>query len=177
MKNLSAISKKGIIFLSATIMITAWVLVLGLPANSDGCSGSSGCRSHSSNVDIPLVNNHYPKVAKISKIYIEVSGECHHCKHDDDIRVKVISLGGTAYYDRSPDLDSHCCCRNRCHGYAYTLDTPYEFSTAKATCTVTLDVATAPTGEAYPYTIKCFYEVPSGAGNGAWGKELTYIKP
>jgi len=173
MKNLLAISKKGIIFISAAIMITAGVLIAVLPSTSDGCGESSGCRSYSSSVDIPLVNNHYPKVARISMIYIEVSGECHPSNHNDDIRVKVISFGGTAYYDRTDGV-SHCCCRNQCKGYEYTLDTPYNFSTAKATCTVILDVATAPSGEANPYTIKCYYEVPPGAGNSGWGKELTY---
>lgn len=170
-KHLFRISKKGIT-ISAVLILLASGLVIGLPTNSNGCGGSCGCRSaYNSDVNIPLVNNHYPKIAKISKIYIEVPGECHHCKHHDDIRVKVISFGETAYYDRSPDGNSHCCCRNRCHGYEYTLDTPYEFSTAKATCTVTLDVSSAPSGN---YTIKCYYEVPPDAGNSAWGKELTY---
>ena len=189
MKILAIFSKKSIIIISTMLILLAGGLVIGLPSIY-GWGGRRGAGTASSNVDIPLVNNHYPKTARITKIYVKAPGtECYqdHCNKWKNIKIVknlTFSPDGT-FGDDAVEVYSnttgYCCCSRSGHDYGAGREigfnknsNRYDFSVAKDCVRVTLDVSSAPTGN---YTIKCYYEVPSGAGNGAWGKELTYSYP
>ena len=176
MKGLSRISKKGVILISAVIMIMAGALVVVLPHSSEGCGGG-GCRgghggqdSYTSYVNVPILNN-TGKTITITKMYVKVPDVlvcvewkgCGDCKTwSDEARVKDIYFGGTGGPTGTNvfSTDStHCCCK-KCGGYTYESEfDPYDFTGAKVLCTFSLDVNPAPSGSETDkeYTIRYYF--------------------
>ncbi|MBU4185400.1 MAG: hypothetical protein KKC23_04235 [Proteobacteria bacterium] len=186
MKNLSALSKKGIIIISAMLILLAGGLVIGLPSiYSDGGGGGMGghkcgqqgpVESGISYVNIPILNNHHPKILTITKVYIaapaspcyeETSGMMSsYCRSASETRVKEIKFGDAiaSYSTSAHSNEGYCCCIGSTHhddGHLYTLDTNYSFSGAKVLCRVTLDVATAPSGL---YTVTYYFTIEGVSG-------------
>ena len=188
MKSLVIFSKKSFIAVSA--IIVAGALFFGLPAicNShmpgDGhkCGQQGPVESGISYVNIPILNNHHPKILTITKVYIaapaspcyeETSGMMSgYCRGASETRVKEIKFGDTIAFNAS---SSWCCCIGSTHhsdGHLYTLGTNYSFSGAKVLCRATLDVATAPSGN---YTVTYYYTLPDDAT--VRSNELTFTIP
>ena len=193
MKSLTIFSRKSIIIISA--IIVAGALFFGLPAicNShmpgDGhkCGQQGPVESGISYVNIPILNNHHPKTLTITKVYIAapaspcyeetggmMSGYCHSAS---ETRVKEIKFGvaDASYSTGTHSDEGFCCCIGSTHhddGHLYTLDTNYSFSGAKVSCRVTLDVATAPSGN---YTVTYYYTLPDDAT--VRSNELTFTIP
>ena len=159
MKNLSAISKNGIIVISAVIMIMAGALVALLPSTSRAC-GSGDIGEGTSYVHVPILNN-TGETLTIHKMFIDVPDVTNVCKRwmdsictgtckkwEDEMRVKAIYLGGVNYYTSTSGY-SHC----HKHGEdpLKIIDhTDYTFSGAKVECKIALDV--------------CPYDLPKGSG-------------
>ena len=155
MKNLLAISKKGIIVISAVIMIMAGALVALLPSTLRAC-GHGDMGTGTSYVHVPILNNtgetltiremfidtpDIPYVCKEWKKDPVCSGECK--KTEDEMRVKAISFGGTNCYAETYSGHSHC------HKHASSqdiedktipLDTYYPFEGSKVECKIAFDV-------------------------------------
>jgi len=175
-KSLSRISKKGIIIISAVIMIMAGVLVAVLPSPSDGCGGGSckgghhGHNDDTSYVNVPILNN-TGKTITITKMHIVVPGECVCTKTKGDgtckewsgeVRVKDIYFGGTGGPTGTNVFstdDTECSCRVTCEGYTSEFNQnggKYDFTGIKVLCTISLDVNPAPTGE---YTVTYYFTI------------------
>ena len=160
MKNLSAISKKGIIVISAVIMIMAGTFVALLPSTLRAC-GHGDMGTGTSYIHVPILNNtgetltiremfidtpDIPYVCKEWKSGNICTGECK--KTENEIRVKAISFGGTDYYTTGTSGYSHC----HKHGedpLKIINHTDYPFSGAKVECKIAFDV--------------CPYDLPSGS--------------
>ena len=183
MKSLAIFSKAGVFTISAIIFI-AGVLTLGLPAicsshmPGDGhkCGQQGPVESGISYVNIPILNNHHPKILTITKVYIAAPAAtpCYTSGMNclSETRVKEIKFGDTIAFNAS---SSWCCCIGSTHhsdGHLYTLDANYSFSGAKVSCRVTLDVSTAPSGN---YTVTYYYTLPDDATERS--NELTFTIP
>lgn len=176
MKNLSAISKKGIIVISAVIMIIVGALLALLPSTSQAC-GTPGMGERTSYVNVPMLNN-TGKTMTIRSMFIDTPNVTNVCKRwmhntcktsDDELRVKTISFGGVTYYTAGSTGHSHC------HRYGSAqdivdktigLDTVggtvgYPFSGTKVKCKIAFDVIEdelpTGTGAAKEYIIKLYF--------------------
>ncbi|MBA3016615.1 MAG: hypothetical protein KJ550_05475 [Proteobacteria bacterium] len=172
MKNLLAISKKGIIFIFAAIMITAGVLIAVLPNSSDGCGGG-GMGSYTKYVTIPTLNN-TGQTLTISKMYVKVPGECStQCgKEENETRVKEIRFSDDNTFGDADDIvvfstsSGECCCsKTGCNGKQHSFnmnDNKYDLSGAKVWCRITLrrDHNSRPTGT---YTVTYYFGFPGEA--------------
>ena len=180
--SLSATSKRGIILISAAIMIIAGALVVLLPSTSRACGpGMKG--DGSSYVHVPILNN-TGETLTIRRMFIDVpdvfdvckkwkhhnvcSGECSNL--ENEMRVKAISIGGTDCYTAGVDPTSHCHRHgeNGDHPDKYLdLTTYYEFSGTldeNVECKITFDVCPAdlPSGT---YTIKYYFRYSEDTEN------------
>ncbi|MBU4258419.1 MAG: hypothetical protein L6406_00080 [Desulfobacterales bacterium] len=168
MKNLSAISKKGIIFISAAIMITAGVLIALSPSTSramTGMTGTSGdggkmgnpgwgsVRTSGSGGDIhvPILNN-AGETLTIRGMYIDTPGA-------DELRVRTICFVGEV--DNSYEAGSSGYSQRR-NGQtsepnriiSFDSDNYYGFENAKVECQITFDNDPLPPGI---YTIEYYF--------------------
>lgn len=199
MKNLLAISKKGIILVSAVFITIAGLMLAVLPSvyaghgGQDGSGGGSrgyGCGGrHQAGSDevyvkIPIVNNHYPKGVTISEVKISVPGECVYEPRGpgenapsywyDTKIVREIKFGDTTVFS---DTGGLCTCEN--HPVTFTVDDPdedsydgYKFSTTDVVCRVRLDWDNVPTGL---YIITYYYRLPGDTTDRE--QELTFSLP
>ncbi|MBU4258420.1 MAG: hypothetical protein L6406_00075 [Desulfobacterales bacterium] len=153
MKNLSAISKKGIIVISAVSMIMAGAFVALLPSTSRACGGGD-VGDYTSYVHVPILNN-TGKTMIIFKMFIDGPDVGIYKMHSwtKELRVKAITFGGVSYYTAAvgSTVDSHC------HRYSsaddiidktITLDTVggiagYPFEDSKIECKIAFDVVEA----------------------------------
>ena len=163
MKNLSAISKKGIILVSAVIMIMAGAFVALLPSTSRAC-GHEKMGKGTSYVHVPILNN-TGETLTIRSMFIDTPNVTNVWKgwsgskeYDDELRVKAISFGGTNYYTAASTGHSHC------HKHASEQDIidktidhdDYTFSGTKVECKIAFDVIQdeLPSGT---YTIRYYF--------------------
>ena len=158
MKNLSAISKKGIIVISAVIMIMAGAFVTLLPSTSRACGGG-GMRSETGYVHVPILNN-TGETLTIRSMFIDVpdySYYYHHAWVDGEVRVKAIYFDGVSYYTTSTG-SSHCR-RWGDHQDKYIDHTDYAFSGTKVECKIAIDLndPTSGPGTDKEYTIKYYF--------------------
>ncbi|MBU4286914.1 MAG: hypothetical protein KKI12_01940 [Proteobacteria bacterium] len=173
MKNLSAISKKGIIFISAMLILLAGGLVIGLPNSSDGCGHGDATGSYIASVIIPILNN-TGQTLTISRLYIKVPDDCctksmhGSCKEwNDETRVTEIRFSDNNTFEDGDDTvvytatSGNCCCSNaNCNGATQTFSTNYNFSGTKVWCRVKLNMegSTRPTGT---YTVTYHFGFPT----------------
>jgi len=173
MKNLAAISKKGIIVISAVAMIMALAFVAILPSTSQACGGG-GTGEGTSYVNVPILNN-TGKTMTIRRMFIDVPNVTNVCKRwmhstckesDDELRVKEIYFGGVTYYTAGSTGHSHCHRYGNDPDKTITLDTVdsiagYPFSGTKVKCKIAFDVIEddLPTGSAEEkeYTIRLYF--------------------
>ncbi|MCG2757839.1 MAG: hypothetical protein L6263_05345 [Desulfobacteraceae bacterium] len=166
MKNLPAISIKGIV-ISAVIMIIAGALVVLLPSTSRAHM-SSGMGDGTAYIHVPILNN-TGETLTIRRMYIDVpdignvckrwkmsavcSGQC--MSSDDEIAVKTIKFDGVTYFTEGSGAASHC---RRWGDIAdKILDiTDYTFSGESVECQIALDVCPAdlPSGT---YNIRYYF--------------------
>lgn len=170
MKNLLAISKKGIIFISAAIMIIAGVLVIGLPNSSDG-HDMGGDTTYTKYVTIPILNN-TGQTLTISRLYVKVPDQCYYSMMSwkNETRVFEIRFSDDNIFGDADDTvvytatSGNCCCsRIGCTGgTTQTFTTNYDFSGAKVWCRVKLnrEVDTRPSGT---YTVTYHFGFPGEA--------------
>lgn len=195
MKHLSVFSKKYIIAIS-TIIFTAGALIFGLSAicisaggpgpgpGVHGCGQQGPVKSSSSYVNIPILNNHYPKTVSITKVYLAVPAipcyeETDHLGHGtgycfsaSETRVKQLKFGDTVTYSH---INGYCCCIGSPHhsdGYTHNNDTDYTFSGAKVLCRISLDKITAPSGN---YIVTFFYTIEGDSTERS--NQLTFTIP
>ena len=189
MKRLAIFSRKDVII--AAVILIAGALTLGLPSIcSSVADGPVG--SESSYVNIPILNNHYPQTATITKMHVSAPVACSYTisgssgkKGGGSIRwynvkkVKKIRLGGTVVF--STDFGECCCIGDNSspfthsHGQTYTFNdngNAYGFSGPKVTCKITLDVGQAPSGL---YTIVYTYRLPEDTEDRE--SQLTFNLP
>ena len=169
MKNLSAISKNGIIVISAVIMIMAGALVVLLPSISLSHM-SSGMGDGSAYVHVPILNN-TGETLTIRRMYIDTpdigsvckkwkqspvcSGEC--MKSEDTISVKTIDFDGVNRYTSTTGSPCHRHCRGDIADKILDLSPDYyTFSGESVECQIELDVCPAdlPSGT---YTIRYYF--------------------
>lgn len=176
MKNLSAISKKGIIVISAVIMIMVGAFVALLPSTSRAC-GSGDMGEGISYVNVPMLNN-TGKTMTIRSMFIDTPNVTNVCKRwmnntcktsDDELRVKSISFGGVTYYTAGSTGHSHCrryILPDDIENKTIDLDTVdgiagYPFSGTKVKCKIAFDVIEdelpTGTGAAKEYIIKLYF--------------------
>ncbi|MBU4287566.1 MAG: hypothetical protein KKI12_05265 [Proteobacteria bacterium] len=169
MKNLLAISKKGIIFISAMLILLAGGLVIGLPSIYSDMGGTT---TYTKYVTIPILNN-TGQTLTISKMYVRVPDECYsgHMSRLNETRVFEIRFSDDNTFGNADDTvvysasSGNCCCnRTACYGETQTFTTNYDFSNAKVWCRVTLnrEVDTRPAGT---YTVTYSYGFPGEATN------------
>ena len=168
MKNLSAISKKGVIVISAVIMIMAGAFVALLPSTSRACP-KDGMGSGTGYVHVPILNN-TGETLTIRNMYIDtpdyqtcINWHHHECQQwvDGELRVKAITFDGVSFYSETSSGYSHC----HRHG-----DVPekiinhndYEFSGTSVECIITFDVDQddIPSGT---YTIRYYFKYDDDA--------------
>ena len=163
MKNLSAISKKGIIVISAVIMIIAGALLALLPSTSQACGGGGGMRSETGYVHVPILNN-TGETLTIRSMFIDVPNYevCHKwhsgtCVEWEEIRVKAIYFDGVSYYTTSTG-SSHCR-RWGDHQDKYIDHTDYTFSGTKVECKIAIDLndPISGSGTDKEYTIRYYF--------------------
>jgi len=184
MKNLLAISKKGIIFICAAIMITAGVLIAVLPNSSDGHGMDGMDSAYTKYVTIPILNNTGQRLT-ISRLDIKVPGECYEGKMDkmyNETRVSEIRFSDDNVFGDADDTvvytstSGNCCCsRAGCGPQPYNI-TNYSFSDAKAWCRVKLNSDIASTDGAY--TVTYSYRFPDDDVDDPLtlrSNELTFI--
>jgi hypothetical protein len=172
MKSFSIIPKPGIFTISAIFLI-AGVLTLGFYTicNSlvcDSTCGKSGeVTTLNAYINIPIINNNFPKTATITKVHVEVpaspcvgeqydppgagTGHLCRCIVGTETRLKEIRFGDTVAFSAST---SYCVCRDSTAHTGHTFALDYSFSGAKVLCRLTLDVDTAPSGL---YTVIYYY--------------------
>lgn len=159
MKNLSAISKKGIIFISAVSMIIAGALVALLPSTSRAHMSSGSMGSDTGYVHVPILNN-TGKTLTIRSMFIDVPNYSYYSMgqwRDGEVRVKAIYFDGVSYYTTSTSY-SHC------HRYGdipekYINHTDYTFSGTKVECKIAIDLdnPTSGSGTDKEYTIRYYF--------------------
>ena len=186
MKNLSAISKKGIIVISAAIMIAAGALIAVLPKSSDGCGHGDATGSYTKYVTIPMLNN-TGQTLTISKLYIKVPDECYCTKYKmgsctqwgNETRVTEIRFSDDNILGDEDDTvvytasSGKCCCKHvDCSGAPQTFTTNYDFSGAKVYCRITLnrEQDTRPAGT---YTVTYWFGFP-GEATDARNNTVTF---
>lgn len=163
MKNLSAISKKGVIVISAVIMIIAGALVVLLPSTSRAHMSKSFMGSGDGCVYVPILNN-TGETLTIRGMYIDTPDYTYYHHHewvDGELRVKAITFAGVNFYSETTSGYSHC----HRHG-----DVPekiinhnyYAFSGTKVECIITFDVDQddLPSGT---YTIRYYFKYDDDA--------------
>jgi hypothetical protein len=185
MKSFSIIPKPGIFTISAIVLI-AGVLTLGFYTICDShvcdstCGKSGEVTALNAYINIPIINNNFPKTATITKVRVEVPGDfCYGAEYEpegaghgyvcrcvvgSETRLKEIRFirFEDDYTVALSASSSYCVCRNPIHydTNTFVLDTNYSFSDAKVLCRLTLDVDTAPSGL---YTVIYSYTLP-GSG-------------
>ena len=190
MKNLLAISKKGIILVSAVFITIAGLMLAVLPSiyapsvyacSGDGGTGGDGSRNgycgglheagpDSGYVKIPILNNHYPKKVTISKVEISVpGGECY-SQSQGMGKMMMIHWYNTKivkqikFGDTVVFSDDNGLCTCAKHPVNFTFNQnggKYEFSTPKVVCRVKLDWAPVPSGT---YTVTYYFTIEGVSG-------------
>ncbi|MBU4185399.1 MAG: hypothetical protein KKC23_04230 [Proteobacteria bacterium] len=161
MKNLSAISKNGMMVISAVIMIMAGALVALLPSTSQACGGGS-MRSETGYVHVPILNN-TGETLTMREMFISVPN-LSGCGNNE-IRVKAIYFDGVSYYTTSSG-SSHC---NRWgNDPDKTINhTDYTFSGTKVECKIAIDLDNPISGPGADkeYTIRYYFRYAGDAAD------------
>ena len=166
MKNLSAISKKGIIVISSLIMIMTGALVVLLPSISLSHM-SSGMGDGTAYVHVPILNNtgetltiremyiDAPDIGNVCKKWMGTTCEGTCKKTDDTMSVKMIDFDGANRYTSTIGSPCHRHCWGDITDKIHDI-TDYTFGGESVECQIAFDVCPAdlPSGT---YSIRYYF--------------------